>query len=157
LKVIATRHLNLHSASVEGGLVHVPAKRAVIVPNDIADHRQFKLLRSDGTLTVLDSGARMTDSYQTLAAKAKIEQEKKEKKASKAKKAGADEDDAGEKLPAPNQSNIPQGVPVEDVVDEDEDEDDEDEDEDDEDEDEDDEETEVEKKENERNAGGRGK
>lgn len=54
-----TRHLNLHSKTYADtradhhGLVHVAAKTASIVPDDVQDHPLFKLLVKDGTITVL--------------------------------------------------------------------------------------------------------
>jgi len=53
MKIITTRHLNLHTKSVDGGLVHVPAKQARLVPDDVVDHPLFKKLVSSGTVVVL--------------------------------------------------------------------------------------------------------
>lgn len=53
MKIIATRHLNLHSKKVDGGLVHVPAKQPRLVPDDVANHPLFKRLVSSGTVIVL--------------------------------------------------------------------------------------------------------
>lgn len=53
MKIIVTRHLNLHTKSVDGGLVHVPAKQARLVPDDVADHPLFKKLVSSGTVVLL--------------------------------------------------------------------------------------------------------
>lgn len=53
MKIITTRHLNLHTKKVDGGLVHVPAKQARLVPDDVVDHPLFKRLVSSGTVVVL--------------------------------------------------------------------------------------------------------
>lgn len=53
MRVIADRHLNLHSASTEGGLVHVPRRRAKIVPDDVQEHPMFDRLVKHGNISVL--------------------------------------------------------------------------------------------------------
>lgn len=69
IRVIANRALNLHTAEVEGGLIHVPAKLAVRVPSDVRDHPQWKHLTKSGILTLLSDDARITDSYEMVAAR----------------------------------------------------------------------------------------
>jgi hypothetical protein len=60
MKVISHRNINLHSASTQGGLIHVPAKRVVIVPDDVDEHPQIGYLTKDGTLQVLEGPGRKT-------------------------------------------------------------------------------------------------
>jgi hypothetical protein len=55
-RVISSRNLNLHSQSTQGGLVHVPAKRATEVHEDVQDHPAFKILIDSGDLVILQSG-----------------------------------------------------------------------------------------------------
>jgi hypothetical protein len=53
MRIVADRHLNLHSESVDGGLVHVPRKQVKIVPEDVQEHPAFKLLVKHGTIHIL--------------------------------------------------------------------------------------------------------
>lgn len=69
IRVIANRALNLHTDEVEGGLIHVPARVAVRVPSDVRDHPQWKHLTKSGILTLLSDDARITDSYEMVAAR----------------------------------------------------------------------------------------
>lgn len=53
MKIVATRHLNLHSKSAPGGLHYVSAKKGAIVPDDVQDHPSFDLLVKNGVVTIL--------------------------------------------------------------------------------------------------------
>lgn len=46
--IIADRHFNFHSPSTPGGLIHVPARRAVRVPDDVFDYPGFEDLIKHG-------------------------------------------------------------------------------------------------------------
>ena len=56
--IVANRNMNLHTKSVEradgNGLVHVPARKKVRVPNDVADVYEFYKLVDSGVITVLN-------------------------------------------------------------------------------------------------------
>jgi hypothetical protein len=128
IKIISNRHLNLHSESTEGGLIHVNAKQASLVPEDVKNHPQWKILTKSGTVTQLQSTSRPTDSYEFLAAKAALDKPKKKKKE---KPAELEDEDALGPAESKEKSLIPQAETTgEDTVDEQEDdetEDDEDE------------------------------
>jgi len=52
-RIVADRNLNLHSKSTKGGLVHLSARVAKLVPEDVADHFFFQRLVESGTVTLL--------------------------------------------------------------------------------------------------------
>jgi hypothetical protein len=53
MRIVADRHLNLHSPSTQGGLVFVPQKEATVVPEDVREHPAFNLLVKNGHVSVL--------------------------------------------------------------------------------------------------------
>lgn len=53
MKILAHKNLNLHSASSKGRLIHIANKQVKIVPDDVADHPAFDLLRDDGSIIVI--------------------------------------------------------------------------------------------------------
>lgn len=53
LLVRTTKNVNLHSASKDGGIVHVPANVPTLVPADVTDHPAFGWLKADGDLKIL--------------------------------------------------------------------------------------------------------
>lgn len=57
MKVLADRHLNLHSKSTPGGLVHVPKRHWKTVPDDVLDDPSFEMLVDSGALVVRDENA----------------------------------------------------------------------------------------------------
>ena len=55
LVILSNRHVNLHSKSTHGGLVHVPAGKKRSVPDDVKNHPGFEVLVEGGILSVLSS------------------------------------------------------------------------------------------------------
>lgn len=53
MRVLSHKNVNLHSASSEGGLVHIPAGTSKVVPDDVVDHPGFKILRKAGHIVKL--------------------------------------------------------------------------------------------------------
>jgi hypothetical protein len=53
VKILAHKNLNLHSASSKGRLIHIASKQVKIVPDDVADHPAFDLLRDDGSIIII--------------------------------------------------------------------------------------------------------
>lgn len=53
MRIVSNRNLNLHSASTAGGLLHVPAKIPVAVPEDVSEHPLFRLIVKHGVVTIL--------------------------------------------------------------------------------------------------------
>lgn len=66
MRIIADKHFNLHSASTEGGLIHVPARTAVTVPEDVKDHPSFGLLLKYGHVAILE-GIKLSKRAMQLA------------------------------------------------------------------------------------------
>lgn len=116
MRIIADKNFNLHSASTEGGLIHVPARTAVTVPEDVKDHPAFALLKKHGHIAVLE-GIKLSKRAIQLARNPLTDEEARK---------GADSKD----LP-PSKIPVAKSLSEDDEEDED-DEDDEDEDEDDE-------------------------
>lgn len=57
MNVLSHRHVNLHSASTQGGLIHIPAGVSKTVPDDVADHPGFDLLLKSGQIVKLANPA----------------------------------------------------------------------------------------------------
>src|SRR5271166_1677580 len=55
MKIVTLRNLNLHSKSTPGGLVHVPKRRATLVPNDVTEMSTFAALVKSGEVRILNS------------------------------------------------------------------------------------------------------
>ncbi len=53
MRIVATRHLNLHSKSSPGGLVHLTARVSKTVPDDVQEHPLFDRLVDAGVIALL--------------------------------------------------------------------------------------------------------
>lgn len=66
VRIIADKNYNLHSASTEGGLLFVPARRAVTVPEDVKDHPSFARDVKHGHIAILE-GIKLSKRAMQLA------------------------------------------------------------------------------------------
>jgi hypothetical protein len=55
MNILASKNINLHSKSTDGGLVHINAGQKKRVPDDVVDHPGFKILVNAGVVTILKS------------------------------------------------------------------------------------------------------
>ena len=50
MNILSHKNINLHSASSEGGLIHIAAGASRVVPDDVTDHPGFAILLKAGDI-----------------------------------------------------------------------------------------------------------
>jgi hypothetical protein len=80
MKIVTTRNLNFHTKhkGIKTGLVHVMARRATIVPDDVAEMALFNTLVKAGVVTVLTKSTSFTPPPEPAPEKREVEVEPEE-------------------------------------------------------------------------------